>query len=525
MMREPIHRLILPGVEGAAASVTRSWTIAGATLAIVIAWIVGSYWSTGAAMVAIWSRSETFAHGFAVAPIAAWLIWRERAEVAALAPRPSWWILAPMAAVGAGWMLGELGAVNALSQFSFVALIVLAVPAVLGTSVARAIAFPLAFLFFAVPFGEFMMPQLMEWTADFTVKALQLTGIPVFREGQTFLIPSGRWSVVEACSGVRYLIASVVVGTLYAYLSYRSLKRRLVFTAFSILLPIVANWIRAYLIVMIGHLSGNTLAVGIDHLIYGWIFFGFVILLMFWIGARWHDDVEAPVARPPAPASPLTIASPGEFLLVGAMVAVVTAVWPLGYAGIERDVATSPPTLPTLGAAGDWSASSAQLADWRPRFRSPSSELQQMFARDGARAGVYIGYYRNQNAVRKLVSSDNVLVPSDDPVWARVSSGRRSLVVDGQPVEAGTAVLRDRSGETLVAWRWYWIDGRLTSSEPLAKAYTALSRLMGHGDDGAVVVVYARNGQPGTADAALDTFVREMGPAIRALLESTRDRR
>ena len=135
------------------------------------------------------------------------------------------------------WLLGELGTVNALSQFSFVAMLVLAVPAVIGTRAARRIAFPLAFLFFAVPAGEFVMPQLMEWTADITVTALRLTGIPVFREGQNFVIPTGSWSVVEACSGVRYLIASLVIGTLYAYLTYRSTSRRLVFVGFSIRVP------------------------------------------------------------------------------------------------------------------------------------------------------------------------------------------------------------------------------------------------------------------------------------------------
>ena len=56
-----------------------------------------------------------------------------------------------------------------------------------------------------MPFGEFALPQMMEWTANFTVLALRLSGIPVFREGLQFVIPSGNWSVVEACSGVRYL--------------------------------------------------------------------------------------------------------------------------------------------------------------------------------------------------------------------------------------------------------------------------------------------------------------------------------
>jgi exosortase len=106
------------------------------------------------------------------------------------------------------------------------------VPAVLGWKVARRMTFPLLFLFFAVPFGEFTQPKLMDWTAYFTILGLRLTGIPVYSEGQNLVIPSGSWSVIEACSGVRYLIASVTVGTLFAYLTYHSLRRRLFSSVF-----------------------------------------------------------------------------------------------------------------------------------------------------------------------------------------------------------------------------------------------------------------------------------------------------
>jgi exosortase A len=160
------------------------------------------------------------------------------------------------------WLLGELTAVNALTQFALIFIVVASAIALLGNAASKVIAFPLLFLFFALPVGDFLMPRLMEWTADFTVIALRSSGVPVYREGQNFIIPSGSWSVVEACSGIRYLIASLTVGTLYAYLTYHSLKRRLIFVAISIIVPIVANWLRAYLIVMLGHLSGNKLAVG-----------------------------------------------------------------------------------------------------------------------------------------------------------------------------------------------------------------------------------------------------------------------
>lgn len=476
-------------------------------------------------MVATWVRSNTFAHGFFIAPLSLWLIWRARAELARFPPRPSWWALAPMAVAGFGWLLGELGTVNALSQIAFVTLIVFAVPAVLGSRAARAIAFPLGFLFFAVPIGDFMLPQLMEWTADFTVWALRLTGIPVFREGQSFLIPSGRWSVVEACSGVRYLIASLVVGTLYAYLSYRSLKRRLIFVAFSILVSIVANWLRAYMIVMIGHLSGNKLAVGIDHFIYGWIFFGVVMLLMFWIGGHWRDEDD--VAAVKASTSPGSIgeASNGTFLLVTAVVALVTAFWPLAHRAIDRNDASSSAILPILGGVGGWTASRSGLGDWQPRFVNPSAELHQSFARNGVEVGLYVGYFRDQAITRKLVSSDNVLVASTDPIWSRVAGGTQPIVVDGRSVDVRTAELKGAGGEALLVWYWYWIDGRITASDVVAKGYIAASRLLGHGDDGAAIVVYTRKGQLGASESALVEFVRDVTPSLTRELRRTRDQR
>ena len=524
MMRKPIQNILVPAMDGDERLALRSWQVASAALALALATILVCYWRTGAAMVAIWARSDTFAHGFIVPPITLWLIWRARAELLRVAPQPSWWVLALLAAAGFGWLLGELGTVNAASQFSFVAMLALAVPAVLGVRAARTIAFPLGFLFFAVPVGEFVMPQLMEWTADVTVLALKSSGIAVFREGQNFVIPSGRWSVVEACSGVRYLIASLVVGTLFAYLTYHSPRRRLIFVGVSIVVPIVANWARAYMIVMIGHLSGNRLAVGVDHLIYGWVFFGIVILLMFWIGARWReDDVphEFPAAAPSAASK---AASPGEFLLVAIMIAVVSAVWPLGLRAIER-TDTGSTSLPAFDAIGAWRASAGGFTTWKPRFQNPSAELQQTFARGDAAVGLYVGYYRNQSSGQKLVSSDNVLVTSTDPGWALVRSDARPVVIGGRSFDADTAELREPAGDRLVAWHWYWIDGRLTASDPWAKAYLAFSRLMGRGDDSAIVVVYARKGRPGEAEAALDTFIGDAGPGIAAALAKARDRR
>ena len=508
----------------AAHSLHRLWRLAFPAYVILVVVLCYLYFDTAQAIVHIWARSDTFAHGFIVPPIVVWLVWRRREVLLTLTPTPSAWASVLIVVAAFAWLLGSLAAVNALMQLAFVSLLILLVPALLGWRVAKAIAFPLLFLFFAVPFGEFAMPQLMEWTADFTVLALRLSGIPVYREGLQFVIPSGNWSVVEACSGIRYLIASLTVGTLFAYLNYQSTLRRVLFIAVSFLVPILANWFRAYLIVLLGHLSGNKLAAGVDHLIYGWVFFGVVIMLMFWVGARWSEPEPASANK----ASGL-VGFSTKRLLATAVTVIATLIAPLGALWvIQSSVHTqSIPALvaPSTMSAG-WRDAPLVGSGWRPAFQNPSTQVQAGYQRGDHNVGLYLAYYHRQGGDRKLVSSENMLVKFKDPQWAQVARGGRVVELDGKRVTVRTAELRGMampgqpSEVRLVAWQLYWVNGTLTSSDALAKAYAALFSLLGRGDDSAVIVVYALKGDAGQGDAALDAFLQDNIATLSAILRT-----
>ncbi len=508
-------------------STNPAWRVAVPALLLTVVMILVLFRETALDMATTWRRSETYAHGMIVPPITLWLIWRVRASIAVLTPRGSFLAVLLLAGAGSSWLLGELAAVNALSQFALTAMLIFAVPAVLGWTVARRIAFPLFFLLFAVPFGDFTQPKLMEWTAKATVFGLRLTGIPVFHEGQNLVIPSGSWSVVEACSGVRYLIASVTVGTLFAYLTYSSLKRRLLFVGVSIIVPIVANWLRAYMIVMLGHLSDNKLAAGVDHLIYGWVFFGVVILAMFWIGARWRED-ELPVVPASMPKSGVTVggAPAAASVPVAAVVTVlVAALWPLAQRQIDQHTAQPVTQISPLRPITGWHETREGLYDWRPRFENYAASTQVVLEHDGRPAGLFVAYYRNQDKQHKLVTSTNVLVTSDDRVWSRVDGGTREISLNQQPLKIRTTRLRGPAGTQMVVWQWYWVNGRWTSSDLLAKAHTALSRLTGQGDDSAVIILYAWQTEPGEAEAILTAFADAAGEVIETALRQTADLR
>ncbi len=512
-------------------------------LAFLLAATLLLYRETFIGMAQIWLRSETFTHCLFVLPMSLWLVWRQRDELAPLRPAPAAWTLLPMLGAAAAWLVGELVASNAVTQLAATALVVLAVFLVLGRRVCAAILFPLGFLFFAVPIGEFLLPQFMEWTADFTVAALRLSGIPVYREGLQFVIPSGHWSVVEACSGIRYLIASLVVGTLFAYLNYRTLWRRWVFVGVSILVPVLANWVRAYLIVMLGHLSDNVIATGADHLIYGWVFFGVVMLLMFMIGARWREDDVPPAGAAGAVSGPQAggaVAAPASrawgLALAAAALLSLPPAWLWQMERVRDRLPDAEIVLDAPAAlGGGWQRVPAPPVVFEPAFQNPSAESVAWYAKEGRQVAVHVSYYRRQHAERKLVGSQNVLVTSNDAHWAQLSEGAFALTLAdvGGTVTLKTAELRPTGapgtlgaagGRNLRVWQVYWVNDRLTSSDVWAKLQGAFGRLMGRSDDAAVIVLYAAHGQRDDDPAPLlEEFAKMNLPLLQARLRQVRD--
>lgn len=510
---------------------------------VLLAVLLLLFRDTAQAMVTIWIRSETFTHAFVVPPIVLWLVWRRREKLTTLPSKPIPWLLMPIAAVCALWLLGELASVNAATQFALVTLIVLSVPALFGMAIARELMFPLAFLYFTVPIGEFLVPTMMESTADITVHALRWSGIPVYREGLQFVIPSGNWSVVQACSGVRYLIASFMVGTLFAYLNFRSTRRRLMFIAVSIVVPVIANWFRAYLIVMLGHLSGNKLATGADHLIYGWLFFGVVVLLMFWVGARWSEprapgeSMQGAMGRDQGVTSK-QLRAWGVALGVGILLVGTQAI--LWHLDQSRSNAAPVIDLPAT-LAGRWMADESPAGTWQPGFQKPNAIASRSYRSDGKMVSVWVGYYRHEDYDRKLVTSTNSLVTVSDPDWAQVSSVARTATLPTGIVTFRSADLRASDDPSVLnatrmrVWQIYWIGGRFTASDARAKLLLALDRLLGRGDDGAVILVStivdkdARSALGDGGDLAADDTLAEFAQMnlakLGAVLEAVRDAR
>jgi len=315
-----------------------------------------------AAAVKTWDDSTAYNHCFLVIPIALFLIWDRRSSLRGLTVAPI-----PLAAVlalplGVAWLAAERLGIMEGRQLVAVSMVEVLFLAILGRRLWLALLGPLLYLYFLVPFGDFLTPKLQDVTTWFIRHGVDILGIPAYIDGYVIEIPEGSFFVAEACAGLRFLIASIAFGALYSLLMYRGAARRILFIVASIIVPIIANGFRALGIVALGHVLGSAQAAAADHVLYGWIFFSIVILMLIAMGLPFRQDDQPE----PVTGSPMT-PDPGAArlgLLAGFGVAALAALGPaivlgLNQAAAMAEVVVMPscvnqgsPSAPAAGSVG-----------------------------------------------------------------------------------------------------------------------------------------------------------------------------
>ena len=282
----------LPGGRPRAASVPPAWRAPLGRLALAWAALIGLAWADWSEMARQWWDASTYNHILLVPPILAWLVKQRWPVLVKLTPQP-WWPAFALLALGLlGWLAGTAGGINTASQLGAVAMLQAAVALLLGPRVVAGLLFPLAYMLFLVPFGDELVPALQAVTAEMAVALTHASGVPATVDGVFIDTPAGLFEVAEACSGVKFLVAMIALGTLVAHLCFASVKRRALFMLAAVVVPVLANGVRAWGTIYIAQSQGIEFAAGFDHIVYGWIFFALVMTAV--LGASWRFFDRSP---------------------------------------------------------------------------------------------------------------------------------------------------------------------------------------------------------------------------------------
>lgn len=371
----------------------------------------------GAAAIAVWLSSTAYNHCFLILPIALYLAWERRPMIAGLAPRPALRALLLALPLALVWLFAQRLGVMEGRQLAAMGFLQILFLAVLGWTLYARLVVPLLYLFFLVPFGSFLTPALQGFTTRFVVVGLNLLGIPNFTDRYVIEIPEGAFRIAQACAGLRFLVAAIAFGVLYACLIYRSPWRRLAFIAVSLVVPVIANGVRALGIVWLGHLLGSAQAAATDHVVYGYVFFSIVILLLILIGLPFAETAPRP-ARPPHLAGPG--APPTLLLATAAGLVALAALGPLAAAALKPAALAAVPAsrfaLPGCTPAPAAGATARAIA----------ADGGRLLRYSCAGAGVAVAVFPARSEPRPAFTAERVLSGLD----AREAS-LRSLTVPG----------------------------------------------------------------------------------------------
>jgi len=431
-------------------------------LLAVLCLLVALFFSSVQDILDVWSSSETYSHCYFILPMMCYLLYNRKEHLKADAQpdfRMAFLVLPPVFI----WLVGVVAEINIFIHAGLVGVLITGTLALIGWQLAKQ-AWPFViFLVFLIPFGDEVVPYLVDITANFTVGTLRFLGFPIFREANHLTMSSGQWSVVEACSGVRYLMASITLGYVYALLNYNKLSKQVTFLIVSAIVPIVANGLRAVMIVLLGHYSGMTIATGVDHLIYGWLFFGVVVFVLFWAGSFWQDpelDMGFSVSDSEINGRSL-LGSIGVFLALLCLMLI-----PVAWVKTIKFYAT-PPAPVFESSQSEFMINTSVGAEslkegWSPDFlEGDQREIAEFESVSGKTFSLLLMTYGTQEGGSELVSTQNSLVRPGNKQSVLLHQREKDL-------ELGGKILTVRQGKVRHGKSYYSISYLLLAdSQPI----------------------------------------------------------
>ncbi len=476
-------------------------------LALLSAVILRAFWRDAADMAGIWWHSSTFTHCLLMVPMIGWLVSQRTRLLRPLAPVFWWPALVWMAGAGLVWLVGEAAGVGLFRQLGLVLMLQGAVAATLGEKLVRGLLFPLAYGLLLVPLGDELVPLLQTLTAHISMALLHLSRIPAVMEGVFITTPAGFFEVAEACSGVNFLVAMLAYAVFAAHLCFRSWTRRIVFVALAVATTILANALRAYGTIAAAEIWGIEAAGGIDHIFYGWVFFGLVILIVMLAARRWFDrpanDVAVDVRG--LDGLPRFTGSAKAVLPAALAIPLLIAGWAMLIGGRSAPL---PDIIPVEAPTG-WRVAGAEGLSWTPRFDGADQRLLRHFVDEKGRGvTVAIGGYERQAEGREVVAfGQGAVDPGSQWAWSAALPA-----IDGAKTERllhPGPVLRD-------AATWYVVDGAITGDPRRAKLAGLQARLLG-GDPRALSLIVSSEERRGGRNA-IEDFVSASG-GVKAMAD------
>lgn len=504
------------------------WLYALFVAGLYLALFSGLYLSSFQEMVLWWGK-EDYNYCYFVPFVIAYLIWEKRKTFSAIASLPSWRGLAPLVSGLLLFWLGTLGGeFTTLYLSSWLVLIGLCW-CYFGWRKLKAIRFVFVFMLAMFPLPNFiyynLSLRLQLISSRLGAGIIHLFAIPVLREGNVINLGVISLQVVDACSGLRYIMPLIVLGIVLAYFFRAVFWKRVLLVVSTIPLAIVVNGARIALTGIISASCGLRFAEGFYHDFTGWVVF--MASLAFLMGEMWllggrskeAEEVEA-VGESGGEKTRGRRAGIGLPVVVSLLLATTFV---LAHAiDFHEKTPIGKPFSQFPLKIGAWTGTRSPF-DGDTIRELHFSDYMNINFRDakGNVVEFYVAYYASQSK-GKSIHSPATCLPGNG--WVFKQSGAVELPLDGRAVSVKRDLIKKYNSTQLVYY-WFPQRGRILTNPWQLKLYNFWDALTRRRTDGALVRIITPVGgyeKIGAADKRLQGFAREVWPVLETYLPEAR---
>ena len=408
------------------------------------------------------SPDDPFSHGWLIGSIAIILLASTTARMDFTDTKPAYIGILPLAGLAAGCHLFNLVSIASLQMALLPLLLLFAYWLVLGWNLTRKLLFPVLFLYFAVPVWAPVTMILQAITTHINGFLLGLGGISFAIDGNQITIPVGTFEVAGGCSGLKYFLTSSSLAALYSYLYLPRNRSRAILLLSAVLLAMLTNWIRVFVIVLVGYFTDMKHPLIKDHNNFGWLLYAASLVPFYFIAHK-----LTPSALPAAESLHLdrpvgwrgnTVPTLVAALVLGALFGI--------YLGVER---FSAPAIPEWKLDGLTRMPFERQSHWQPEIHGSNAVRMARYAVPGSGTPVLLEQYQFGQPWKDEIKDyrDNYF---PDP-WQVLQ--QQSETVDGLGSISVTEIGRRNSRRHVIVLHWFTIDTTSVPSPLKAKLLQA----------------------------------------------------
>ena len=262
----------------------------------VVSW---AYQETFLSLHNIWTENNhTYSHGYVLLAFSIYAMYIDRRW---LIPSPSFSACLLGLVIGALWFAAVSVQVRLVQQMLVPVIIFYLLISIVGFRNAFKAAVPVFSLYLAIPVADFFLDPLQDLTTFIVSIFVRLSGITAFIDGYDIHLPYGVMRIADGCAGLNYMLAGVCMGVFYGYLNLQMWRHKVFALLLIAIFALVGNWIRVYLLIMIGYYSEMQSSLVHEHGFFGWVTFAILLAIYFflmeWFTRKYTNnttEVQAP---------------------------------------------------------------------------------------------------------------------------------------------------------------------------------------------------------------------------------------